>query len=243
MATYILVPGAWSGGWQWRVVAAHLRAAGDEVFTPTLTGLGERVHLAHPDIDLAAHIQDIVNVIRFENLTDVILVGYSYSGMVITGVAECLPERLAQLVYVDAFVPQDGQSLADLLDPQVRDMATEVARKFGDGWRVPHDPPDMPYRTDHPLKTFLQAVRLQHPRALALPRTFIFCTEGKDPQDLIMAPIVRAAAMARADSAWRYRELPTGHLPWETMPGALASILHETAQPDREPGHGALLLS
>ena len=95
MAVYVLVPGAWSGGWQWRAVAAHLRAAGDEVFTPTLTGLGERVHLAHSDIDLATHIQDIVNVIRFENLTDVILMGHSYGGMVITGVAECLPDNHA----------------------------------------------------------------------------------------------------------------------------------------------------
>lgn len=234
MAVYVLVSGAWSGGWQWRAVAKHLRAAGDDVFTPTLTGLGERVHLAHPEIDLATHIQDIVNVIRFENLTDVILMGHSYGGMVITGVAECLPERLAHLIYVDAFVPQDGQSLADLLGPHVRDMATEVARQLGDGWRVPHDPPDAPYRTDHPLKTFLQAVRLQHPRALALPRTFIFCTEGKDPKDPIMAPIMCAAAKAQDDSAWRYRELPTGHLPCETMPGALASILHETAQRDSD---------
>ena len=95
MATYVLVPGGWSGGWQLRAVATHLRADGHQVFTPTLTGLGERVHLAHPDVTLETHIQDIVNVIRFEDLTDVILVGSSYSGMVTTAVADRQPERLA----------------------------------------------------------------------------------------------------------------------------------------------------
>lgn len=227
MATYVLVPGGWAGGWQWRAVATHLRNSGHDVFTPTLTGLGERVHLATPDIDLDTHMLDIVNVLHFENLTDVILVGYSYSGLVITAVADRVPERLAHLVYVDAYVPRDGQSFADILGPEVVTMLRAVADQFGDGWRVPHNPPDAPFRTAHPLKTAFQAIRVQHPRAHTLPRTFIFCTEGKDPNDPFMAPIAQTASNAKTDATWNYYELPTGHLPWETMPERLASILHE----------------
>ena len=235
MATYVLVPGGWSGGWQLRAVATQLRAEGHQVFTPTLTGLGERVHLAHPDITLETHIQDIVNVIRFEDLSDVILVGYSYSGMVTTAVADRIPERLARLIYVDAYVPDDGQSLADILGSQVMGMLRQVADQYGDGWRLPHNPPDAPFRTDQPLNTAYQAVHLRDPRALALPRSFIFCTEDKDPADPIMAPIAQAAAHAKADPSWRYHELPTGHVPWETMPQALARLLHESAQPSTNP--------
>src|SRR5688572_12471656 len=111
MATFVLVHGGWDGGWAWRSVAKDLQAAGHEVFTPTLTGSGERVHLASPEIGLDTHIQDIVNVLRFENLSDVLLVGHSYGGMVITGVAEQMPERIDQLIYLDAFAPRDGESL------------------------------------------------------------------------------------------------------------------------------------
>src|SRR5579871_2677956 len=110
MATFVLVHGGWDGGWAWRAIANDLRAAGHEVFTPTMTGSGERVHLASPAIDLSTHVTDIANVLRYEDLYDVILVGSSYGGIVITGVAEVVPERLRQLVYLDAFVPQDGQS-------------------------------------------------------------------------------------------------------------------------------------
>jgi pimeloyl-ACP methyl ester carboxylesterase len=217
----------------WRAVATYLRNAGHDVFTPTLTGLGERVHLASPDVNLDTHILDIVNVLHFEQLTDVILVGYSYSGLVITGVADRSPERLAHLVYVDAYVPHDGQSFADILGPDVIAMLTAIATQYGEGWRVPHNPPTAPLRTDHPLNTAFQAVRLQHPRAQALPRTYIYCTEGKDPNDPIMAPITQAATDAEADSAWTYYELPTGHLPWETMPDALANMLQDIAEQQR----------
>lgn len=232
MATFVLIHGGWAGGWQWRVVAARLRAAGHEVFTPTLTGLGERVHLATPDVGLDTHIEDVVNVTKFEDLTDVILVGYSYSGIVITGVADRIPERLAQLVYLDAFVPEDGQSLADLLGPQVMAAMLEAARLHGDGWRVPLAPPEEPVHTDHPLKPSLQPVRLRDPRALALPRTFIYCAEDRDPANLVLVPIDRAAAKAKSDPAWRYLELPTGHQAWKTMPEGIASVLFEIAKAD-----------
>ncbi len=127
MATYVLVHGGWTGGWLWRKVATHLRAAGHDVYTPTLTGLGERVHLASPDIDLETHIQDILMVLDYEELRDVILVGYSYSGMVVTAVAERAPERLAHLVYLDAFVPGDGDSLASIIGPELTAFLEQVA--------------------------------------------------------------------------------------------------------------------
>jgi pimeloyl-ACP methyl ester carboxylesterase len=207
MATYILVPGGWSGGWQVRAVATHLRVDGHQVFTPTLTGLGERVHLAHPDVTLETHIQDIVNVIRFEDLSDVILVGYSYSGMVTTAVADRLPERLAHLIYVDAYVPNDGQSLADILGPQVMTMLREFADQYGDGWRLLHNPPDAPFRTDQPLNAAFQAIHLRDPRALTIPRTFISVPRIKIP------PI----------RLWhRLRTLP--RMPKPILPGAITNF-------------------
>src|SRR4051794_30531978 len=108
MATFVLVHGAIVGGWCWRWVAPRLRSAGHEVYAPTLTGLGERVHLASPDTDLETHIRDIDNVLRFEDLTDVVLVGWSYGGMIVAGAADRAPERIAQLVYLDADAPRDG---------------------------------------------------------------------------------------------------------------------------------------
>ena len=227
MATFLLVHGGWAGGWHWREVASLLRAAGHEVFTPTLTGLGERVHLASPDVGLDTHIQDILMVLKYEELRDVILIGYSYSGMVITGVSERAADRLAHLVYLDAYVPRDGESLLDMLGPDAAAFIEQAAQAYGDGWRIPHDPPDAPRRTPHPLKTGQQPVSLTNPAATALPRTFIYCTQDKDAMGPVGLPITRAAERAKSDSRWRYRELETGHSPWETAPRELASLLLE----------------
>ena len=128
MATYVLVHGAWHGGWCWQRVTPLLRAAGHEVLTPTLTGLGERSHLANSAIDLNTHIQDVVNVLEYEDLRKVILVGHSYGGMVITGVSERVPERLTHLVYLDAFVPRDGQSLLGFVGEPLRTAIQEQAQ-------------------------------------------------------------------------------------------------------------------
>jgi pimeloyl-ACP methyl ester carboxylesterase len=227
MATFLLVHGGWAGGWQWREVASLLRAAGHDVFTPTLTGLGERVHLASLDVGLDTHIQDILMVLEYEELRDVILVGYSYSGMVITGVAERVADRLAHLVYLDAFVPQDGESMLDILGPGVATFIEQAAQAYGDGWRIPHDPPDAPRRTPHPLKTGQQPVTVTSPAAAALPRTFIYCTQDKEAMGPLGVPITQAAERAKSDARWRYRELQTGHSPWETAPRELASLLLE----------------
>jgi len=136
MTTFVLVHGAWHGGWCYKRVARLLREAGHEVYTPTLTGLGERAHLMSRTIDLGMHVEDIVGVIRCEELSDMVLCGHSYSGMVIAGVAEQIAAKIRSLVYLDAFVPENGKSLFDYLPAeQVEQMRTDAAQN-GDGYKV-----------------------------------------------------------------------------------------------------------
>src|ERR1700757_751905 len=120
METFVLVHGAWAGSVVWRQLEPRLRGAGHEVYAPTLTGIGERKHLLSRDIDLDTHIEDVIGVIDEEDLSDIVLVGHSYGGMVITGVADRVPEKVASLVYLDAFVPESGQSLLNVLPPNLR---------------------------------------------------------------------------------------------------------------------------
>ncbi|MBI3929695.1 MAG: alpha/beta hydrolase [Armatimonadetes bacterium] len=137
MSIYVLVHGAWHGGWCWRKTANALRQMGHDVYTPTLTGLGERSHLLAPSNDLSLNIQDVQGVLRFEDLECVLLVGHSYGGMVITGVADRMPERVSGLVYVDAYVPQDGQSMLDLRPDRFNRQLLALVESRGDGWRMP----------------------------------------------------------------------------------------------------------
>lgn len=136
MANFVLVHGAWHGGWCWKKVRTRLATAGHDVYTPTLTGLGERAHLLTADVGLDTHIQDVVAMLEFEELTDVVLVGHSYGGMVIAGVAQRVPQRLAQLVYLDAFLPEPGKSLADYTRPTGAAVAARPSTPAPD-WRVP----------------------------------------------------------------------------------------------------------
>jgi pimeloyl-ACP methyl ester carboxylesterase len=140
MTTFVLVHGAWHGGWCWKRVRKALQAKGHDVFTPTLTGVADRSHLASPRVDLETHIADVVNLIRWEELDDIVLCGHSYAGCVITGVADRMPERVRALVYLDAFVLEDGQSLHDALSPRARAAQVDGANASGDGWRVPPIP-------------------------------------------------------------------------------------------------------
>jgi pimeloyl-ACP methyl ester carboxylesterase len=229
MATFVLCHGGWVGGWVWGTIPDLLRAKGHRAFTPTFTGVGERVHLAHPGIDLDTHVTDVVNVIQFEELYDVILVGHSYGGMVITGVADRVPDRLGHLVYLDAFVPQDGQSLSDLIGTEITAFGMSMAGQQGDGWTIPPIPlgpsgPLDPRLAPQPIKTVTQSVRLRNRAALALPRTFIYCTQGKDEM-YMSRPITQAAQVAQSDPSWHYYELETGHGPMVDMPQELANLL------------------
>ena len=137
MTTYVLVHGAWHGGWCWRKVRAALEATSADVHTPTLTGLGERAHLASRDISLDTHVSDVLGVLETEDLSEVVLVGHSYGGIVVTAVADRAADRVARLVYLDAVVPRDGQCLYDRAPPQLRAHFEEQARVAGEGWRVP----------------------------------------------------------------------------------------------------------
>jgi pimeloyl-ACP methyl ester carboxylesterase len=226
MATVVFVHCGFAGGWIWREVATRLRAAGHEVFTPTLTGLGERVHLAHPDIDLATHVQDILGVFACEALQDVVLVGSSSGSMVITGVAEHLPERVTHLFYLDTPVPHDGQSWFDLLTPPVAAPFLAAAQRHGDGWRIP--PPgrtDPPRWSAHPLKSVTQPLAVRNPVAVAIPRTFIHCTNKPADWFYGLTPVIaQAAAQVRAHG-WPVIELPTDHLPMLSQPQLLATVL------------------
>jgi pimeloyl-ACP methyl ester carboxylesterase len=178
MTTYVLVHGAWHGGWSWKRVAQIFRKNGDEVFTPTLTGLGERSHLISADIGLDTHIQDIAAVLDYEDLQDVILVAHSYGAMVISGVAETHASRIKQLVYIDAFVPIDGQWMAQFFPAPAVEVYKEKSRLEGKGYGIPSPPPEVlgitsqadlawvrPRLGLQPRKSFYDPIHLSNPRA------------------------------------------------------------------------------
>jgi pimeloyl-ACP methyl ester carboxylesterase len=227
MATFVLVHGAWAGGWAWKKVIPLLRSDGHEVYATTATGMGDRVHLADPAVNLDTHISDVVNVLLFEDLTGVTLVGWSYGGMIITGVAERVPKRLAGLVYLDALVPADGEDSydAELSSEDVRAADRTAAAAAGMpgfifvapyvdwlGSLIP-DPADGAWLlgklVPQPLATYTQPIRVGNPAAAAVPRAFVFCTEGKDAEWDIFRSI---AGRVREAPGWRYRELADSHL-------------------------------
>jgi len=228
MATFLVAHGAWSAGWAWKKMRPLLRERGHELFTPTHTGLGERAHLAAPGIDLETHIADILGVLQFEDLREVILIGHSYGGMVATGVADRARDRIAALVYVDAFAPRDGESIFSLT-PDRRAAALDAARKGGEGWKMPPNPmpPDtpeadqawaMPRRVPQPLKTFEQELRLRHGE-LTVPRHYIYCKRCP-PDDRFRQFYDRAGR-----EGWRHYEIDASHNPHITAPETLATLL------------------
>jgi pimeloyl-ACP methyl ester carboxylesterase len=235
MTTYVLVHGAYVGGWCWRWVRPYLRKAGHDVHTPTLTGLGERVHLGSRQVDLDTHIADVVNLLYYEDLADVVLVGWSYGGMLAAAVADRAPERIAHVVYFDSDVPRHGETSGF---PPGRNAAREAqARAHGDGWRVPptaevmeaflRDLRGEPRRcvaerlVPHPLKTWTQPIWLTG-AGEAIPTTYVRCTIGYDPAD---EDTQRQDARLRSEPTWRYRELAESHFaPW-TAPHAVADLL------------------
>jgi pimeloyl-ACP methyl ester carboxylesterase len=223
VAVFVIVHGGWGGGWEWKEVDRLLRERGHDVSRVTLTGLGERSHLFSPAVDLDTHVQDVVEHLTFDDLDDVALVGHSYGGMVVTGVADRVPERIGRLVYVDAFVPVDGESLFDLLPGGFVDGLRGLAV---DG-RVPPPADDTAHPrwcldrvSDHPLAAFEQALRLASRRP-AIPTTYIRCTESDIPLD---SSIERAAA-----AGWTMRELATGHDAQVFDPVGLTALLSDAA--------------
>jgi pimeloyl-ACP methyl ester carboxylesterase len=243
MATYVLVHGSFWGSWAWTDLARLLRATGHDVYAPSLTGLGERVHLASPEITLDTHVLDVSGTLTYEELQEVVLVGHSYGGMVLTGVAERLPERIAHLVFLDASVPSDGESLSSMMGPEWTELVLEVARTQGDGWRFGSRRADMgdlsPQEqswygraTPQPIQTWLQPLAVRNPAAAAIPRTYILCSDRQWPSgvffDASAAMLARCAAAARA-AGWGYHELHTVHHAMLSAPQALADILLDLA--------------
>ena len=232
MSTFVLVHGAWAGAHGFRKVRPLLRHAGHEVSTPSLTGLGERVHLTGPQVGLTTHIEDVVNHILYEDLDDIVLLGFSYGGMVVTGALEHIGDRVRHLVYLDAFVPEDGDSVRTMLGAP-RGAAIEL----GAAWSVDaaprqyDDPDDAAWsevrRVAHPARCFAEPVRLAQPlEAFPFTRTYIKATADA-PDAPGNSTFWSTAARAKASPAWRYHEIDTNHMIANNRPTELATILLE----------------
>lgn len=229
--TYVLVHGGWHGGWACEKVGPLLERTGGRVFAPTLKGLAERQNENGPDVTLTTHIEEVVELLDKHQLDDVILVGHSYSGFVVTGVCDRSAERIGHVVYLDAFLPQDGQNLYDFLPPaRTEQMRRQVVEK-GQGykslppnaasWGLPADLADeVNRRMTHPANTYEERLTLRRGGPYAVPkRTYIDC------QQPAMLPFAEIKARLRTDSRWRYVSLPAGHEVMLSHPELLAGTL------------------
>jgi pimeloyl-ACP methyl ester carboxylesterase len=242
MAEFVLVHSAWFGGWCWRRLSSLLEARGHAVHTPTLTGLGERAHLAHPGVDLQTHVDDVVNVLTYRDLRAVVLLGHSSGGAVITGVADRVPERIAHVIYLDAFVPENGQCLVDLIPADRRPGMEALVETEGLGWLLPRfaappweqflpqawqvtDEEDLAWVLARlrptPFGFFTRATQCGNPAAERLRRTYIRCSRWPNPL------FDRYATLAAERRGWQLRTIDSSHLPYITDAPGLASLLLE----------------
>jgi len=218
MTTYVLCHGAWSGGWMWGRVAEILRRQSHRVYTPTYTGLGERVHLLMPEVGLHTHIEDIRNVIHYERLDDFVLVGHSYGGKVVTGVADTEWQKIRRLVYVDAFLPEDGQTTEAMTGGARSRANADAADKYGDGWKVPR--PDGSISADlaeedqelikslstmQPLKCSTDAISLKGNHLRVADKAYVLCSRN------IGSPFHAFAEKLKGQADWQMFDLPTHH--------------------------------
>lgn len=233
--TFVLVHGAWHGGWCWREVRAVLEAAGHRVFTPTQTGLGERSHLMSREITLQTFTDDIANVLLFEDLHDVVLAGHSFGGLAISGVADRMPERLKHLIYLDSMLVDGGQSPFDTLAPEVVEGRIKAAAEASGGLSLPpstykslgvfkpeHIAKLEGRLTPHPLSTYASKLNLKHPLGNGVMRTYITCT------DPVYAPLEVSRVKAR-NLGWPMVELATGHDAMITAPEETAKLFMRLA--------------
>ncbi|MEA2670641.1 MAG: hypothetical protein QOG45_861 [Chloroflexota bacterium] len=248
----VLVPGACLGGWAWADVARRLRALGHDVYPVTLTGLGERVHLARPETDLKTHIADVVDLLDHEDLHGAVLVGHSYAGIVVTGVADRRPERLEAVVYLDTGPVPDGMALSDVMPPELRERQRRDVEERGDGWRWPVPDRDTlttgtygstsglsgeqlrlveERATPQPYATLTTPLRLQAARPPGVRRVAILGSAGGMSlellRDLLEQGDPRVAVFA--GPGWELHELPTGHWVMLSLPGPLAELLQRIA--------------
>ncbi|WP_213769103.1 alpha/beta fold hydrolase [Caballeronia sp. dw_19] len=231
MSTFVLVHGAWRGQWCWSRVASALRVLGHEVYSPSLTGLADRSHLASPEVDLETHILDIVNLVKWEDLSDVVLCGHSYAGFVITGVADRIPERLNTLVYLDAFVPEHGMSMLDATSPVRRAAHLSRVDHERGGWMVKppavqartHDPDYhrrvMSLSTPHPLRCIEQKLSLSGEIDGRIRRVFVEATE------FASSPFRTLASELRQQDDWQVHAVASDHDVMLDEPDELVRIL------------------
>lgn len=230
--TFVLVHGAWHGGWCWSRVADRLRAAGHRVFTPTQTGLGERRHLLSKDITLDTFTTDIVNVIEAEELNDIVLVGHSFGGNAISGVADRMPERIRHLVYLDSLVVEGGKAPFDNLSPDVVAARRRAAEESSGGVSLPNPPPSVfgvldavdagwvrRRLTPHPISTYTSKLNISGPVGNHLPRTYVHCTNPS------YEALQASRDWVKAQQGWRWAEIATGHDAMVSAPDELARLL------------------
>jgi pimeloyl-ACP methyl ester carboxylesterase len=236
MTAFVLVHGAWGGAHGFRHVRRLLRSEQHDVSTPSLTGVGERIHLSSPLIGLGTHIRDVVNHVLYEDLEEIVLVGFSYGGFVVTGALEHIAERISHLVYLDAFVPSDRESVSSHLGRVAR-----AKIELGQDWLLTG--PDREYdspaeaewmgarRTTHPMGSLTEPVFLSQPlETFPFTRTYIKATQAPE-SDIGNEAFWRAARHAKESPAWRYYEIATSHMVANNRPKELAQILSDIAQP------------
>ncbi|HTF71798.1 MAG TPA: alpha/beta hydrolase [Edaphobacter sp.] len=231
MANFVLVHGGWYGGWIWKRVARHLRDKGHDVYTPTLTGLADRSHLLTAGVNLSTHIQDIVSLIQFEELKGVILCGHSYGGMVISGVADRISEHISSLVYLDAWYPNDGDSLFTLSSDAAQLANIKNIGRYG-GIARPPIPADVlnvnerdrawveKMSTLHPAASMFEGIRLQGNHLKVKKLTYIM-TSLKMPQ------LMQFYERLQKDPAWITRTIESGHDAMLDNPEGVVKLLHE----------------
>ncbi len=233
MTTFVLVHGAWHGGWAWQRVVPTLRAAGHEVHAPTLTGVSDRAHLLSPAVGLGTHVQDVVALIEAYDLQDVVLVGHSYAGQVVTGVADRIPERVGKRVYLDAFVGDDGDAAIDLLPETIAAHYRESVAGPGFGWLIPvrsltvlgvTEEADLgwlsPRLTPHPWLSYTEPLRLSGGHE-TVPAAFAECTSWMR--------VFQPQAEKAAARGWPVQHIAAGHEAMVTAPGELADCLLKLA--------------
>jgi pimeloyl-ACP methyl ester carboxylesterase len=250
MATYVLVPGAWLGAWAWDRVGPTLREGGHHVHPVSLTGLGERSSEAERTVDLETYIADVVDRIESEDLADVILVGHSYAGMVVTGAAERIPDRIARLVYVDSGPFPDGTSFLDTMEPEARELTVRLIEERGQGWQWPMPTWEELEGIMHASLEGLGEPERGTMRAGAEPQPSGTITQplrrpspvGADVRKVLVTssfPVAQVKEMIvgghpwfveLAGPEWRFLEVPTGHWPMFSAPDALAGALDELSR-------------
>ncbi|HVU24682.1 MAG TPA: alpha/beta hydrolase [Opitutus sp.] len=234
--TFVIVHGATAGGWEWKKVGEFLTADGQTVYRPTLTGLGEREHLNSPDIDLNTHITDVVNTILWEDLHDIVLVGHSYGGMVITGVMNRVPDRIRHVIFLDAAVPDNGMSLYDLFGSDRRPPGPAVADGFMQvPWVKPGTPP--PHNVKQSIKCFNTPVAYDNPAALTLPVTYVaFVPADQNADERAAKDKSWQHAKARG---WTIRTFPGHHVAHVENPRGVATLIEESANDQNAPAAAA----